>query len=184
MQMASLTKQDLRAQSKAQLLKIFSDKEDIYERQNKIIHDIEMSSEFKKAKVIVTYYPLVNEFDLSSMIISNPNKIWLLPRTIGKGRMLLFEVGELHELQDSKHGKIAPPTNAFYKADQVDMVIMPGLAFDKTGYRLGRGMAYYDRFLAKLNKKAMTLGVIPKELLLDVLPHEEHDRSVKKVLSL
>ena len=184
MQMAILTKQDLRARSKAQLLKVFLDKEDIYSRQNKIINQIEMSSEFKKAKVIVTYYPLANEFDLSSMIISNPNKTWLLPRTIGKGHMLLFEVGELHELKDYEYGKIAPPTNKFYKADQVDMVIMPGLAFDKAGYRLGRGMAYYDRFLAKLNKKAMTIGVIPKELLLDPLPREEHDLPVIKVISL
>lgn len=177
------SKQDLRAKSKAELLKIFSDKEDIYERQNKIINELEMSSEFKKAKVILTYYPLVNEFDLSSMIISNPNKKWLLPRVIGKGRMLFFEVDELHELQDTKFGKVAPSTNKFYKADEIDMVIVPGLAFDKKGYRLGRGMAYYDRFLAKIDKKVPSFGIIPSELYLDSINHEEHDIPVKKVIN-
>lgn len=177
------SKQDLRAKSKAELLKIFSNKEDIYERQNKIINEIEMSSEFKKAKVILSYYPLSCEFDLSSLIISNPNKKWLLPRVIGKGRMLLFEVDELHQLLDTKYGKVTPATNKFYKADQVDMVILPGLAFDKKGYRLGRGMAYYDRFLAKLDKKIPSFGIIPSELYLDSINHEEHDMPVKKVIS-
>lgn len=183
MQTKGLTKEDLRAQAKVQLLKLFSNKADVYNRQNKIIEAIEMSSEFKKAKVILTYYPLVNEFDLSSMIISNPNKKWLLPRVIGKGIMLLFEVDELHQLKDTPLGKVTPATNKFYKADEVDMVIIPGLAFDKAGYRLGRGKAYYDRFLAKIRKKTHTIGIIPNELYFDSLPVEEHDIAVKKVLA-
>lgn len=178
------SKHDLRIVAKEELLRFFLNRDKVFERQNKIISEIEMNSEFKKAKNILIYYPLADEFDLSSLIISNPHKNWILPRVIGKGIMLLFEIDELHLLRDSKFGKVPAATNKLYKPSELDMVIIPGLAFDKKGYRLGRGLAYYDRLLSKLHNKTQSLGIIIKELVYDYLPVEEHDKPVKKIIAV
>lgn len=178
-------KQELRKQAKAKLAEICADKEDLYARQAELIKEIELSTEFKKAKTILSYYPIEYEFDLSSMIISNPNKQWVLPRAIGGARMLLFEAGDLFDLIETRFKVKAPPaTNSLFKTSEIDLVLVPGLAFSKSNQRLGRGGAYYDSLLAELKKSTKTIGVCPKELVWDELASEDHDIKVKKVLAV
>jgi 5-formyltetrahydrofolate cyclo-ligase len=177
-------KKSLRQRAKQELRSLASDKDDYYSRQNQLISSIEMSDEFKKAKTILTYYPLDNELDISSLIISNPNKTWAIPRPIGKGLMLCFQTDELYNLLSLKNGlKVPIATSNLIQAEEFDLVIIPGLAFDKKGYRLGRGGGYYDRFLTKIKKSCKTFGVIPKELYMESIPYlESHDKPVNKVI--
>lgn len=177
-------KKELRTQAKMSLLNIIKNKQDLYQRQNSIIERIELSKAFSKAKNVLTYYPLYDEFDLSSMIISNPDKNWFLPRPIGDGIMLLFQVGELHELKEIKNNlKVPVATNKVIKAEDLDLVIVPGLGFDKNNYRLGRGGGYYDRLLKKLKPKAKSMGVIFEELMHEELPKESHDIALDEIMA-
>ena len=64
---------------------------------------------------------------------------------------------------------------------RIDLVIVPGLAFDPLGRRLGLGGGYYDRFLARVS--APKVGLIYGELLLDELPSETHDIHVDIVIT-
>lgn len=183
--MLAQAKQDLRLQAKEKIHDLIADRDDFYNRQTQLIEKIELSSLFKKSHTILSYFPLDDEFDLSSMIISNPHKRWVLPRPIGKGIMLLFEVFELHELKEAKFSlKVPPATNPLVQPSEIDLVIIPAFGFDTDGYRLGRGGGYYDRLLAKLPSKTRTLGVIPKELMLSSLPRQEHDRPVEKIITI
>lgn len=183
--MTSTQKEEMRLNAKTQLADIAADKEDFYKRQADLINQLEMSNEFKKAKTILTYYPIGNEFDLSSMIISNPNKRWVLPRAIGGSRMILFEAGELFDLIDTRYEiKAPPPTNNFVKPEELDLVIVPGLLFSQNNQRLGRGGGYYDLLLSRLNKKTKTIGICPKELVVDKLKTEKHDVKVKKLITV
>lgn len=178
-------KKELRAKAKKTLLSLLTKREDFYSRQQKLIEEIESIAEFKKAKTILIYYPLNDEFDLTSLVISNPDKQWVLPRAIGDSRMLLFEAGELFNLIDCRHGTKAPPaTNRLFKAKDLDLVIVPGLMFSKDGYRLGRGGGYYDRLLSLLAKRCKTIGVCLKELSVDKLSIDEHDKAVQKVIEV
>lgn len=180
-----MTKEELRQQAKNKIQNLLVDREDFYNRQRDLIEKIELSPSFKKAHTVLTYFPLDDEFDLCSMIISNPNKRWVLPRPIGKGIMLLFEVSELYDLKDVKFGIKAPPaTNTFVKPSEIDLVIIPALGYDSDGYRLGRGGGYYDRLLAKLPAKCKSIGVIHEELMIVKLPRAAHDRAVDKVISV
>jgi 5-formyltetrahydrofolate cyclo-ligase len=182
MQTNAYLKDELRNQAKAKVLNLISNRSDFYERQAHLINQIELSSFFKKAKTILSYYPLGDEFDLSSMIISNTDKRWVLPRPIGNGIMLLFEVFELHELKETRFFIKSPPaTNPLVNPKDIDLVIIPALGFDNEGYRLGRGGGYYDRLLPKLSSKAKTIGVIASELMINKLPREAHDKPVDKV---
>jgi 5-formyltetrahydrofolate cyclo-ligase len=67
--------------------------------------------------------------------------------------------------------------------NDIDLVIVPGLAFDKAGNRLGRGHGYYDRFLGRLPKDVPTVGLaFAFQILEDFPPLEPHDLSVTTVL--
>ncbi len=177
-------KKSLRTKVLQELRLICKDKEDLYSRQNKLISTIEMSDEFKKAKTILSYYPLENELDISSLLISNPNKTWAIPRPIGKGRMLCFQTDELYNLLSLKNGlKVPLATSNLIQPEEFDLVIIPALAFDRKGYRLGRGGGYYDRFIGRLKKSCKTIGVIFKELYVDELSlKDDHDMPVDKVI--
>ena len=148
------------------------------------MNQIEALKEFTSAKNILTYYPLKDELDINSLVISNPEKKWCLPRPIGERRMLIFAAGDLFNLQQGKYDIMVPPANnELIKASEIDLVIIPALAYDKKGFRLGRGAGYYDTLLEKLPKNCKTVGVISKELLLDSIPTEHHDQKVDIVIS-
>lgn len=71
-------------------------------------------------------------------------------------------------------GILEPPPDAPYvRAEDIDVVLVPGLAFDRRGVRLGYGGGFYDRLLPTL--KVPFVGVTASGLLLDTLPWEEHD---------
>jgi 5-formyltetrahydrofolate cyclo-ligase len=183
--MLTQAKQDLRLQAKEKIQSLIADREDFYQRQSQLIEKIELSSLFKKSHTILSYFPLDDEFDLSSMIISNPHKRWVLPRPIGKGIMLLFEVYELHDLKEAKFSlKVPPATNPLVQPAEIDLAIIPALGYDTDGYRLGRGGGYYDRLLAKLPASARTLGVIPRELMLSSFQRQDHDKPVEKIIAI
>lgn len=63
----------------------------------------------------------------------------------------------------------------------IDVAIIPGLAFDKNRYRLGRGKGWYDRFLSE-HPETFKIGVCYKEQLVDKLPTEEHDIKMDLVI--
>lgn len=178
-------KKTLRQQAKEKLKIVFADRDDVYQRQSKLIQKFEENNIFVNAKTILTYYPIEFEFDLSSLLITNPDKRWVLPRPIGGSRMLLFEAGDLFNLVELKHGVKAPyATSPLVKPEEIDLVIVPALAYDKQNYRLGRGGGYYDRLLGNLSKKTKVVGVIPKELVLTEVYKEAHDKAVKTVFAV
>ena len=65
----------------------------------------------------------------------------------------------------------------------LDLVIVPAVAFSKSGYRIGYGGGYYDRFLNRLDEKVVSVGINFDELILEELPKEDHDLAVDIVLS-
>lgn len=68
------------------------------------------------------------------------------------------------------------------KKTVLDLIFVPGLCFDKSGYRLGFGKGFYDSFL-KLNPNSIKIGICPKECLIDKLPTDEWDMKVDLVIT-
>ncbi len=67
--------------------------------------------------------------------------------------------------------------------EDVDRVLVPGLAFDRRGHRLGHGLGYFDRLLARVPKTTPTVGLAFRFQLLKHLPAAPHDRAVQTVLT-
>ncbi|MCR9204243.1 MAG: 5-formyltetrahydrofolate cyclo-ligase [Halobacteriovoraceae bacterium] len=74
---------------------------------------------------------------------------------------------------------MTPPENA--EKITPDLLLIPGLAFDKSGGRLGRGKGFYDRFLAEF--KGLKVGICFEEQLINTVPREDHDVNVDFVVS-
>ncbi|MEA3225492.1 MAG: 5-formyltetrahydrofolate cyclo-ligase, partial [Planctomycetota bacterium] len=66
---------------------------------------------------------------------------------------------------------------------EIDLVVTPGLGFDNKGHRLGRGGAYYDRFFANTNLKAVRCGFGFTEQILDSVPVTDHDVPVNMLVT-
>jgi 5-formyltetrahydrofolate cyclo-ligase len=79
---------------------------------------------------------------------------------------------------------IPQPSDDFpaVSTDEIEMVIVPGIAFDRSGYRLGYGAGYYDRFLKRL-PSALWIGFTYQRLVLPGLPVEPHDINVHRVVT-
>lgn len=103
-----------------------------------------------------------------------------LPRVFGeKIRFLLITAPE--ELCDGYHGIPEPPESCLPAQDRDALVLMPGLAFDREGHRMGYGGGFYDRFLAA--EPHPTVALCYAFQLLPSLPVEPHDVPVNAVLS-
>ena len=67
--------------------------------------------------------------------------------------------------------------------EQIDLVLVPGLAFDRFGNRLGRGGGYYDRFLRRLPVDVLTIGLAFDGMIREHIPLDAHDHPVKMVMT-
>lgn len=136
---------------------------------------------YAKAKVIMSYVSFRGEFDTSiiNKRILEDKKTLLLPKTYGKGHMKAYKVSNLHKLKENKFGLKEPEEGEEFEPD---LIIVPGIAFDKEGNRLGFGAGYYDRFLSE--KKANTLAFCYDFQIIEKLSKEEHDIPVDEIYYL
>lgn len=67
--------------------------------------------------------------------------------------------------------------------EEIELVIVPGLVFDREGYRIGYGGGYYDKYLQLIPEDCMTVGLVFHQLVADRIPREPHDRKVKLVIT-
>jgi len=131
-----------------------------------------------KFKKIMLYYPLKKEINVKPLFYYFKNKIILFPKVEG----LLIYPYKVKSLKHFKKGKFKifePPKN-FVKMLTPDIVIVPGIVFDKEGYRLGFGKGYYDRFLKSFMFK---IGVTLDEFLVNKLPREKFDKKVDFIIT-
>ena len=146
--------------------------------------------EFKKAKTILFYASFDGEVETFEMMkqAQKLGKTIGLPRILGKeGRISPLAVASLEDgLENGPYGIQQPKTDKAkaIARDHLDMVIVPGVAFDKKNNRLGRGGGYYDRFLEDLPAHVPTIGLAFDFQIVDSLSfQEEHDISVSRVLT-
>ncbi|MBO7567961.1 MAG: 5-formyltetrahydrofolate cyclo-ligase [Bacteroidales bacterium] len=130
---------------------------------------------FQSAHTLLLYSPLPDEVDVFP-IVSNAHengKTVLLPKVVGNDLELHIYKG-VESLERGAFGILEPTGEVFFDYDTVDVAIIPGMAFDKAGHRLGRGKGFYDRMLPRL-KNAYKIGVCFPFQYLDEIPCEAHD---------
>ena len=139
---------------------------------SKIENNFVKLNELKLAKNILTYYSFNNEVS-TLFCFNNKNKTWYLPRIQGLDLEICpYNEGEL----EYNNFKLLQPTNkAIESTSIIDMVIIPCIAADRNGYRLGYGKGYYDRFLPRLNKETIKVIFCYSDLIFESVFPEKHD---------
>lgn len=128
------------------------------------------TEEYKNSKNIMLFYPLENEVNLLSLLGDN-TKYFYLPRV--KENELECCPYSLDDKLAKSDFNISEPLCKACSKQEIDLVIVPALACDKNGYRLGYGGGFYDRFLQDFG--GIKICCIPQELLLDNIFPEKHD---------
>ena len=120
---------------------------------------------------VLTYHALPGEPDLSALA-QDFRLLTTRARVRPERHMTVHEWATASEI--SPLGVRQPPRDTpQVPPGEIDAVVLPALAFDRAGFRLGYGGGFYDRFLAGFS--GPTIGVTHSALLLDELPHEVHD---------
>ena len=147
------------------------------------------SLEFKKARYVMFYVAKEEEVDTSSMIdgaIKSGKKV-VVPVVLKRERKLVGTLisDRVKDLFPGPFGILQPKPDTINEvpADKLDLIIVPGIAFDEQNTRLGRGAGYYDRFLETIPEKVKSIGLAFDFQVVDYLPKLSHDISVTKVLT-
>ncbi len=107
----------------------------------------------------------------------------LVPYLVEDRTMEAAEVRAGVPLAPSSYGPGEPGTGTAVEPQEVDLVVVPGLAFDRRGYRLGYGGGHYDRYLARMGPGALRVGVAFSLQVVDRIPEEPGDERVDVIVT-
>lgn len=166
------SKSDLRKKAKC-IRKSLS----IAEKSTIAIEKIRGNTLYIPAKNVLIYYPL--RYELNLLALLDDEKNFYLPRVCGENLQICpFKKGD--KLVASSFNICEPCSNSINPRN-LDLVVVPALMADKSGFRLGYGGGFYDRFLVK-NNTVKTILPIAKELIIEELPHEEFDIKIDEII--
>lgn len=154
-------------------------------RKDRLIREKFLSlPEFLTARSILLYASFRSEVGTGEIIrrALALRKHVFLPRVdAALKRLDIFEIEREDELSPGYRGIPEPPhvDEKRGRLDQMDIVVVPGTAFDRSGNRLGTGAGYYDRLLSARTRRQAIIGLAYEELVVDALPVESHDVPVQ-----
>lgn len=171
---------------RAELKKARNNLEPIYvEEASKLIcQRIIVSSLYKNANVILAYLAFGKEVSCDELVTQalTDGKTVCIPYIIDKEHFLAAKLNSLENLVLDRYGirTVAEPIIEVSHSD-IDLILVPGLAFGRDGSRMGMGAGYYDRFLA--DTQAITLGLAYEKMLQDEIPTDEHDIAMEYIVT-
>ncbi len=152
----------------------------------KILRKITQLWSYRDEDVLLTYVSTGSEVDTTALIqyALNDGKIVAVPRCIKNTRnMEFYTIKSLDDLELGAFGVMEPIKDTCKKLDDLSkgLCIVPALTFDKSGYRLGYGKGYYDRFLNNFDGRI--IGVCYSFCLCGELPRGRFDRKVSSIVT-
>ena len=162
-----MTKAEIRAQS-AERKKSFQTLETLSAAAVKTFQGLEV---FRSARAVGAYMPLPDEVDITPLFQSLEKTFYIpaFDEASGGYRMARMTM----ELKKGRFGIPEPAVPVFATEDELDLIIVPGVAFDRTGHRVGRGGGFYDRLLPQY--RAVRAGICFGFQCLEPIPAQEHD---------
>ena len=144
---------------------------------------------WSRARGVLSYMAFGSELDLDALHreLLQQGRLLVAPRVPAQGRVLeLRQVADLkQDLAPSRWGIPEPLPERCPLVDpaQIDLVLVPGVAFDRWGNRLGYGAGFYDRLFLRLLPSALRVACVHDALLVDRVPAEPHDAPVDLLLT-
>lgn len=170
----------VRIRSKINSMRRMLSEEEKMQSSEKVFEQLEQTAAFMLADRILMYHSLPDELSTHSFLRKwGKRKQFFLPRVNGVNLEILpydeqrLELGSFHIEEPTGENTVDP--------SELELIIVPAVAFDRKGSRLGRGKGFYDRLLA--DTKAVKIGIGYDFQLIDEIPVEEHDVPMNMVVT-
>ncbi len=153
---------------------------------SKLIH----LPEYKSAKTAMWYLDCRTELRTQHALptlLASGQKI-VIPYCVGH-ELRLWYLHSLHELVPGRYGILEPPETRWndktrtVDIKQVDLIVVPGVGFDRLGHRLGNGQGYYDRLLARVRQDTMIIALCYQSQIFDNIPVGPFDVQMHKTIT-
>lgn len=151
-------------------------------RSEAIMRQVEQLPEFCEARVVLLYWSMADEVQTHSFVERwFREKTLLLPCVEGDDLLLRQYMGPECLVAGEQFGIGEPTGPVWSDLEAVELIVVPGVAFDRMGNRMGRGRGFYDRLL-KSTPQAVKVGVAYGFQMLDEIPVEPHDVKMNAVI--
>ena len=152
-------------------------------RSEVIMRQVESLPAFQQAQTVLLYWSMADEVQTHAFVEKwYKDKVLLLPCVDGDDLRLRQYTGPECMVEGEQFGIGEPTGPEFTDLDSVELIMVPGVAFDHQCNRMGRGRGFYDRLL-KSTPKALKVGVAFDFQMLEEIPVEEFDVKMDKVIS-
>ena len=165
------------------------DPKDIGRMSDSIAENLFALKDYQRSQKVLVYLALKSEAQTERIVhksFEEGKRVFVPVVDREKDELLISELPDLKiNLVKGAYGILEPveKDRKIAAPEIIDLAIVPGLAFDGEGARLGHGKGYYDRFLKRLSPHALRLGLAFGCQVLPSIPHCEHDVRVHKVLT-
>ena len=159
------------------------DQPDKNQLSQRIVKNALSLAEIQAARTLLFYVDVRDEVRTRHALptaLSTDRRI-IVPWCNDAGELELFHLEELSELEAGRYGILEPRLEIRERSekclppDELDAVLVPGVAFDKTGGRLGHGKGYYDRLLNRVRSDCSLIGLAFQCQMFETIPMSEHD---------
>ncbi|MBM4152537.1 MAG: 5-formyltetrahydrofolate cyclo-ligase [Kiritimatiellaceae bacterium] len=144
-----------------------------------IVRRIQTLAEYQSARTVGVYMPLPDEVDLRPLFQDAGKQLYIPVFEPVSGQYRMAQLTP--ELTPGRYSIPEPAHPVFAAADEIDLILVPGVAFDRSGHRIGRGGGFYDRLLTYY--QTLPIGVAFDFQWMDAIPYENHDVSMRKGIS-
>lgn len=140
--------------------------------------------EVSGASTVMAFWSFGSEVDTQPIIrrLADEGRRVALPRVEGR-TMLAVTYRPGHPMTEASFGAMEPTDGEVVPPEAVDVVVAPGLAFDRLGYRVGYGGGFYDRLFRRTRPDSVKIGVCFAVQVVDEVPHRRGDRHVDLVVT-
>ena len=162
--------------------------EERHTRSLDVCHQLRDTPEFRRAETIMLFLSMEQEVETSTLVLQawKEGKTVALPRVRWAQREI--EPVAIKSLETSPNPAVQglrdPAGGTPISLARIDLVAVPGLAFDRRGHRLGRGKGFYDRFLSQKDFQGLRIALcFQEQLLQELLPVESHDMPMNMIVT-
>jgi 5-formyltetrahydrofolate cyclo-ligase len=166
-------------------------KDEVVKRSIRITEKLTSLERFKESKIIMAYMDFKNEV-MTGLLTEHCLKLEktlafpLIESFQGIKKICAYEPNDhKNALKLGAFGILEPVRQLSRKIDpkEIDMVVVPGVAFDTKGYRIGYGAGYYDVFLKEVKDECFKVGIAFELQVVENIPKEEHDVSLDAIVT-
>ncbi len=182
------TKHKLRKSIKEKLKALDQGQKSRESRQ--VLYRLSQLEQWKRAEVVLAFLSMRDELDNAGILrqVLEAGKKLAVPKVVGDD-LVFYQVTDLEKDLSTGAFGIMEPVSGLLELDMKSLsdgysvILVPGLAFDRENYRLGRGKGFYDRFFASAGDSLYKIGIGYSFQLVDRVPREPHDHKLDAVIT-